>query len=67
MARDSLCSGKYGLQNRPWSAWLGWGWWFLLIFGIVAIVIGVVVLVWPSQTRYRSSAYCSASTYWSAA
>src|SRR6185437_1439585 len=26
------------------------GWWFLLIFGIVAIVIGVVVLVWPSQT-----------------
>src|SRR6478609_5660064 len=26
------------------------GWWFLLIFGIVAIVIGVVVLAWPSQT-----------------
>ena len=26
------------------------GWWFLLIFGVVAIVVGVVVLVWPTQT-----------------
>src|SRR6185312_15302913 len=26
------------------------GWWFFLIFGIVAIAVGVIVLVWPSQT-----------------
>jgi len=26
------------------------GWWFFLILGIAALVIGVVVLVWPSQT-----------------
>ena len=26
------------------------GWWFFLIFGVVAIAVGVIVLVWPSQT-----------------
>ncbi len=26
------------------------GWWFLLILGVAAVVIGLVVLVWPSQT-----------------
>ena len=26
------------------------GWWFLLILGIAAVVIGLVVLIWPSQT-----------------
>jgi uncharacterized membrane protein HdeD (DUF308 family) len=26
------------------------GWWFLLILGIAAVVIGLIVLIWPSQT-----------------
>jgi uncharacterized membrane protein HdeD (DUF308 family) len=26
------------------------GWWFLLILGVAAVVIGLLVLVWPSQT-----------------
>lgn len=26
------------------------GWWFLLILGVTAVVIGLVVLIWPSQT-----------------
>jgi uncharacterized membrane protein HdeD (DUF308 family) len=26
------------------------GWWFLLILGVAAVIIGLVVLIWPSQT-----------------
>src|SRR5690348_11210353 len=26
------------------------GWWFLLLLGVTAVVIGLVVLIWPSQT-----------------
>ena len=26
------------------------GWWFLLILGVAAVIIGLVLLIWPSQT-----------------
>jgi uncharacterized membrane protein HdeD (DUF308 family) len=43
-------SGEDTGSESPLESLARRGWWFLLILGVAAVVIGLVVLVWPSQT-----------------
>lgn len=43
-------SGEDTGSGSPLESLARRGWWFLLILGVAAVVIGLVVLVWPSQT-----------------
>jgi uncharacterized membrane protein HdeD (DUF308 family) len=43
-------TGEVTGSESPLESLARRGWWFLLILGVAAVVIGLVVLVWPSQT-----------------